>query len=56
LYLEIAENLHRAELTALERDEQVAKWIELNQQRIDASQNATHRNTARVTQVATPVL
>src|SRR5690606_1456244 len=27
---EIAENLHRAELTALERDEQVAKWIDLN--------------------------
>src|SRR5690606_2261622 len=26
---EIAENLHRAELTALERDEQVARWIEL---------------------------
>jgi len=26
---EIAENLHRAELSALERDEQVAKWIEL---------------------------
>jgi len=30
---EIAENLHRAELTALERDEQVAKWIELNADR-----------------------
>lgn len=27
--LEIAENLHRAELTALGRDEQVARWIEL---------------------------
>lgn len=26
---EISENLHRAELTALERDEQVARWIEL---------------------------
>ena len=26
---EIAENLHRAELTALQRDEQVARWIEL---------------------------
>ena len=26
---EIAENLHRAELTALERSEQVARWIEL---------------------------
>lgn len=27
---EIAENLHRAELTALERDEQVALWVKLN--------------------------
>jgi ParB-like chromosome segregation protein Spo0J len=26
---EISENLHRSELTALERDEQVARWIEL---------------------------
>jgi ParB family chromosome partitioning protein len=26
---EIAENLHRAELTVLQRDEQVARWIEL---------------------------
>lgn len=26
---EIAENLHRAELTALERDEQIALWVEL---------------------------
>lgn len=26
---EIAENLHRAELTALQRDEQIARWIEL---------------------------
>jgi hypothetical protein len=26
---EIAENLHRAELTVLERDVQVARWIEL---------------------------
>ncbi len=25
---------HRAELTALERDEQVAKWIELNAERV----------------------
>lgn len=31
---EIAENLHRAELTALERDEQVAKWIELSDNRV----------------------
>ena len=27
--LEIAENLHRAELTALERDEHIAEWINL---------------------------
>lgn len=26
---EIAENLHRSELTVLERDQHVAKWIEL---------------------------
>lgn len=31
---EIAENLHRAELTALERDEQVALWVKLNRGRI----------------------
>ena len=31
---EIAENLHRAELTALERDEQIAKWVELAESRI----------------------
>lgn len=26
---EVAENLHRAELTALEHDEHIAKWVEL---------------------------
>lgn len=31
---EIAENLHRAELTALERDQHIAKWVELSDQRI----------------------
>lgn len=30
---EIAENLHRAELTTLERTEHVAAWIELHEQR-----------------------
>jgi hypothetical protein len=30
---EIAENLHRAELTALERDEQVALWVKLSKLR-----------------------
>ena len=29
--LEIAENLHRAELTTLERDEQVAEWVRLTE-------------------------
>lgn len=36
MYLEIAENLHRAELTALERDEQVAKWVQLSAERISS--------------------
>jgi ParB family chromosome partitioning protein len=31
---EIAENLHRAELTALERDEQVARWVVLTEQKL----------------------
>jgi len=30
---EISENLHRADLTQLERDEQVARWIELQKLR-----------------------
>lgn len=33
---EIAENLHRAELTTLERDEQIAEWVRLNAERISA--------------------
>lgn len=33
---EIAENLHRAELTALERDEQVALWVKLNAGRVSS--------------------
>lgn len=37
---EIAENLHRAELTALERDEQVAKWVELNAAKVSAQVEA----------------
>lgn len=31
---EIAENLHRSELTALERGQHIAKWIELNAARV----------------------
>ncbi len=38
---EIAENLHRADLTALERDEQVARWIELTEKKaVQFSQTA----------------
>jgi ParB/RepB/Spo0J family partition protein len=40
---EIAENLHRAELTQLERDEQIAMWIELT----DASQPGTHQKAGQ---------
>jgi ParB family chromosome partitioning protein len=36
---EIAENLHRAILTALERDEQVARWIELQEQKRISAQS-----------------
>lgn len=36
---EIAENLHRVDLTALERDEQVARWVELVESKV--SQLAT---------------
>jgi len=35
---EIAENLHRAELTALERDEQVARWVALTEQKVQSRQ------------------
>lgn len=37
---EIAENLHRAELTALERDEQVAEWIRLSDGRVSRQVDA----------------
>jgi ParB family transcriptional regulator, chromosome partitioning protein len=43
--LEIAENLHRAELTALERSEHVAEWIRLTE--ADASQVETHRKAGQ---------
>lgn len=39
---EIAENLHRADLSKLERDEQIAEWIKITE-RINASQLAAHR-------------
>jgi hypothetical protein len=38
---EIAENLHRAELTVLERSHHIAEWIRLTNE-IDASQVGTH--------------
>jgi ParB-like chromosome segregation protein Spo0J len=31
---EISENLHRAELTALERDEQIAEWLRLSEAKV----------------------
>jgi ParB/RepB/Spo0J family partition protein len=37
---EIAENLHRAELTALERSEQIAEWVKLCDERIQPAQIA----------------
>jgi hypothetical protein len=37
---EIAENLHRAELTTLERSEQIAEWVRLCEQRIQPAQVA----------------
>jgi hypothetical protein len=42
---EIAENLHRADLTALERSEHVAEWVRLSEknQKADAAQVAPHQ-------------
>ena len=48
---EIAENLHRAELTALERDEQVAEWIRLAEQR--AADIKASADDNKLSQVAT---
>lgn len=45
---EIAENLHRAELTALERDEQIARWIELTQAKIISAQVAQKFDTKNI--------
>lgn len=39
--LEITENLHRAELTALERADHIAEWIRLTEQERKPSQHAT---------------
>lgn len=37
---EIAENLHRADLTALERDEQVALWVKLSAEQVSRQPDA----------------
>lgn len=49
--VEIAENLHRTELSQLERSEQIARWVKLSRQHADrptsddnALQPATHKN------------
>jgi ParB-like chromosome segregation protein Spo0J len=39
---ELAENLHRAELSKLERDDSIAEWIKITE-RVNASQVAAHR-------------
>lgn len=50
---EIAENLHRAELTAIERSEQIAQWIRLTEERqvqlrqVDADKKSSKRNDGR---------
>ena len=41
---EIAENLHRAELTALERDEHVAEWIKLTEQATEEAAAASEKD------------
>jgi ParB-like chromosome segregation protein Spo0J len=41
--LEIAENLHRAELTALERSEHVAEWIRLTKAQVEPSDHTGGR-------------
>jgi hypothetical protein len=41
---EISENLHRAELKALERDEQIAEWIELVERRRQKDQVSNEAN------------
>lgn len=44
---EISENLHRAELTKLERDEQIARWIELVEQKRIISQSEKKPDAGR---------
>ena len=48
---EIAENLHRLELTALERSDQIAEWIRLAEQRAEEVKTPAEDN--KLSQVAT---
>jgi hypothetical protein len=41
---EIAENLHRSELTVLERSEHIAEWVRLTEAKIPAAQLAPAEN------------
>jgi hypothetical protein len=50
--MEIAENLHRSELTKLEHDEQVAEWIRLVEQE-QAERDATKEGELQLSQVGT---
>lgn len=43
---EIAENLHRSELTKLERDDNISEWIKITE-RVHASQLATHHKAGQ---------
>ncbi|MDZ5448621.1 hypothetical protein [Labrys sp. ZIDIC5] len=45
---EISENLHRADLTVLQRDTQVARWIELQEQKRQSAQVAPKGRRAEV--------
>ena len=44
---EIAENLHRAELTALERSEHIARWIKLEEERQEVSSHVATKPAGR---------
>ena len=43
-YEKTAENLHRAELTALERDTQIARWVELTAAKVSDTLSETSPN------------
>ena len=48
---EIAENLHRAELTALERDEHIAEWVRLTEEKAKAA--GSEEKPGQLAQVST---